>query len=454
MPLVPKINYSLYTTSKNRILLLTLLSCALLTDMSVGKWVIIPPGVMIVFILVCLLYIDHIKHWWASVLCLALFLLVAGRSFPRLANHGNLEVLLCISFFIVYARRIITGKGISSAALTNCFRYSLITIYFIAGFHKLNSGFFTTSGSCSAYVTQGLNLLFFDRHIVYPDILVRLLQFGTIAIEMVVPFGLLFQSTRKITAWTLLIFHFYLSLCGFSNFSAFAAFLIAGCIVNLNEQPGLKQLKAVKIYILFTIMAAIAAYLSRKFGWGTRQDSLIVNGIIYNIGMFYLFYNLLHKCTVAPIRNNTGTLPLIFAVLITLWGLQGYVGLSNTSTLTMFSNLVTEKSRSNHFIINTRYTKIWEFEEDYVAILKLPAQEMEWGTRYKIENYDLPLIEFKKLARHWSDTKEKISCTILYKGKTIYINDLANSEFSDTEWWYRFLFYRRIPKEGINQCMW
>lgn len=456
MPTVPKLNFSLYNTNKNLLILLTLFCCALFIDISVKEWVVLSPGITVVFILVILLYIDYVKNWWASVVFIALFFLTFISIFPALANHGNLELFFSLAFFIVYGRRMVTGKGISADTVTCCFRYSLITIYFIAGFHKLNEGFFTISGSCSAYVTQGLNLFIYNKYIIYPEVVVKILQYGTIAIEMIVPFGLLFHRTRKVTVCILLIFHFYLSLCGFSNFSAFATFLIAGCVINLQEQPKLKLLKAVKVYILFTIAAAIAAYLYRKFGWGIRQGALVVNGIIFNVGMIYLFYHLLYRKTIVPSQHKANLLPYLFVLLISLWGLQAYIGLSNTATLTMFSNLVTEKSRSNHYIINTKYTKIWDFEEDYVTIIRLPEEEKKWGKTYKIENYDLPVLEFKKLATRWTDSYgyKKISCTILYKGKEIELEDIAGSNFNDTKWWYRFLYYRRIPKNSINECMW
>jgi hypothetical protein len=437
--------------------LLALFSCALLIDVSVAKWVIMPPSIMIMFILVCLQYINFTNYWWASISTVMLFLLMLGPDFPRLANHGNLAIFICIITLVLYIRKVICRKSISYNTVTLSFRYSLVTIYFIAGFHKLNSGFFSISGSCSTYVSQNLNAVLFGEGFMYPDYMIRCLQIGTIIIEMVIPFGILFYKTRKITAWILLLFHAYLSFCGFSNFSAFAGFLLAGCLFDLNQSRiSIKIRNALKVFIFIAIVSSLKAYFFKRFELSSRAIMLMANGILINIGLLYFFYYILKENIDKRKIHNTSLLPYIFIFLITIWGLQGYFGLSNTSTLTMFSNLVTEESRSNHYIINTAKCKIWNFEEDFVTILELP-QDSDWGRYYKIENYDLPLLEFKKVAASWvkdSDSKSKLQCKILYRGNVIQINDLAKSEYSKPKWWHNFIYYRRIPKGGFNQCQW
>src|SRR5690606_11477385 len=101
-------------------------------------------------------------------------------------------------------------------------------------------------------------------------------------------------------------------------------------------------------------------------------------------------------------------------------------------------------------------TKIWNFEEDYISIIGLPTENVvEWDRRYDIHDYDLPFIEFKALAHKWIEKSEKkLSCKIKYRGQTIEIRDISSSEFLARKWWQRFLYYRKNPKEGINECMW
>jgi hypothetical protein len=351
--------------------LLTLFSCALLIDVSVAKWVIMPPSIMIMFILLCLQYVSFTNYWWASISTVLLFLLMLGPDFPRLANHGNLAIFIGIVTLVLYIRKVVYKKSISYDTITLSFRYSLIAIYFIAGFHKLNSGFFSFSGSCSTYVSHSLNLFLFGEGFIYPEYIIKCLQIGTIVIEMIIPFGILFYRTRKATAWILLVFHAYLSLCGFSNFSAFAAFLIAGSILEINQYHiSGKIINALKVYVFIAIISSLTAYLIKRFELSNRAIMLMVNGILVNIGLLYFFYFVLRAKAHKRQVYRGSLIPFVFIFLIALWGMQGYFGLSNTSTLTMFSNLVTEQSRSNHYIINTAQTKIWDFEEDFVTILE------------------------------------------------------------------------------------
>jgi len=382
------------------------------------------------------------------------YFLVFARHYPKMANHTNLAVFCCLLIIVLYILKIFFNKRVSLDTITYCFRFSLITIYFIAGFHKLNSGFFALNGSCSTYISQGFNSFFLSKHINYPDYMVRFFQITTIVIEMIVPVGILYYKTRYYAVCILIIFHLYLSLCGFSNFSAVAVFLISACIIDLKATQLSKLPRLVKVYIFFVLVSVIVVCVLRHYNLSSRFEALVVNGIFLNCGIVLLFFNI-NKNSSPPVLTPKPILPFIIVMLICGWGLQGYLGLSNTANLTMFSNLVTEQSRSNHYLVNTAKTKIWNFEEDYITILKLPEQEKKWANKFKTVDYDLPVIEFKKQAAEWVRTSnQKLSCTLMYKNKIIEIDDLSNSSYSKPKWWYRFLYYRPIPKENINKCMW
>jgi hypothetical protein len=181
---------------------------------------------------------------------------------------------------------------------------------------------------------------------------------------------------------------------------------------------------------------------------------MIINGAIFNVGWLLFFYRVLTSNIKDKISYHISPVVMCIIFCVSLWGIQPYLGLSNIGNLTMFSNLVTEKSRSNHFLVNTMYTKVLDFEEDYLRIIKLP-KGTKWDDRYSIDNYDVPVITFKNMSGRWAARlKGKLPCTILYKGKVIKIDDLRTSSFRRTEWWHRFLHYRRIPLPGVNECMW
>jgi hypothetical protein len=113
---------------------------------------------------------------------------------------------------------------------------------------------------------------------------------------------------------------------------------------------------------------------------------------------------------------------------------------------------MTEKSRSNHLLINTQKTKVFNFEEDNLLILKLH----DTLKNNKLENYKLPMIEFKYLAGQWSKQYPNVilDAKIVYKNDTIVIDDIRKSKFNSRKWWYKYINFRKIQPENPNKCIW
>lgn len=438
-----------------RFLLLAILNCSLLMTLGSASWNY--QFITAFLMLVAGLQWLQIRFWWATFLALLPFLFLYLPQFPRLTNHGNLLTLIglfIIGYALLKSIRPQT-KNILQLNLPLLFRLTLICVYFMAGFHKLNSGFFDLNGSCSTSVNQTLNNIIFGGQFEPSRFQIRLSQWGTIIMEMIIPFGLLHYKTRKLTAWILVLFHFYLSLCNFSNFSGLAGFLIVGSVIDYKLIKDWKPiLKAVRVYLFFTIIACLAAYAFSRFQLVDSKYIRLHNGLIFNIGWFIFFYVVLTTISIRKEKSIISKWYYIPVLFFTLWGGQSYLGLSTAGNLSMFSNLITEKSRSNHLLINTNYTKIWDFEEDYVTIIKLP-EHLKWQNSIAILGSDLPLIEFKKQSNQWVKQEDGIiTCTIKYKGEIINIPNLKESEFSKSKWWHHFVYFRKIPKKGVNECLW
>lgn len=427
--------------------LLCLYNCALLLDVANSGWIHFKTA-CIVMCTTLVLYFNY-RMWWAVALSVIAVLTEFGADFPRLANHLNIEMVMGVALLIfIVLRHFGFKKNINYTTLTLIFRCFLISLYFIAGFHKINSGFFNISGSCVSYI----NLLFFGKHFMFPHTIVHLFQFSTIAIEMVLPFGLLFKKTRTVTVVMLLFFHIYLACCGFANFSAFAVLLLAGNLIDFEKHDELLLLKPLRIYIAGCLAAGVLGYLYVQYsGW--FHVLKLLRGIVLGLALIALFKALLQYQVDFKPNHGKKLLPALTVLVLFLWGMQGYVGLSTARNFNMYSNLLTIQSRSNHYLINTNYTKIWNFEEDLVTIIKCPA-EAKYYNGLIVEDYYIPMIEFKKMAKKWAQEGNDDSCVIEYKGKTIHIKSLKQSEYSKPEWWYSLLFYRLIPKDDTNVCVW
>ncbi|MDT0556718.1 HTTM domain-containing protein [Patiriisocius hiemis] len=433
---LPKVYYYLFT----------FFVVALLMGYGSNSWIY--PALVVALIISLLLLIFKQKFWLISFFIASIAVLLYGFSFPRMANHGNLEFFigLFIICFLLLKYKDIKNNTLSVKNITWFFRFSLLSIYFFAGFHKLNSGFFSINESCTFLINQG----FFSTEILTNTTIALVFQVGTILIEMLIPFGLLFRKTRKIAVLILLAFHIYLSFVGFSNFSSLAGFLLLGSLLSLKK---IKQ-KHLIIYTVSAVIAVITGFVLRNYTTLSFYKIAFINGLIYNIGWVYFFYNL-----VKGIKFNTKNLQLSWQLAIPvffvfLWSSQAYIGLSNTGNLTMFSNLITESSRSNHFLINTKKTKLFFFEDDYVTILELPDY-CKWNGIEKLEGYDLPYIEFKTQVGFWKQKyNNPIPATVVYKKDTLQIDNLKNSTFSTTNWWHKYLHFRKIPIKGNNECLW
>jgi len=401
------------------------------------------------------LFADY-KKWYFSYLSIVIPLVVLIPQFPRLANHANVETLISVFLVILLIRKIIfKDSSLDPNNVNQIFRITLIGLYFTAGFHKLNSGFFAIEGSCSTTIGIHNNIFRNNVNFTTSYYVSRLMQFSTIIIEMIVPFGMLIKKTRTLAIIILGFFHIYLSFCGFVNFSSFAIFLIAGSVLNFeSDYIDKKLVRGTRYLLLFSVLAAISTkllYWSRLLPAKYTSANL---AIWFNIGLALFFYSLIYYNRISVKRYNFVWYHPIILLAIFLWGSQCYIGLSTASSLSMFSNLITEKSHNNHYLIDTRKTKIWDFEEDYVTFIDIP-DKFKLHNRIAISGYSIPMVELKKSIVLWQHLKEPIPCTVSYKGDTIILTDITTSKLADpdTEWWHRFLYYRKINLKQ-NECLW
>lgn len=436
----------------NYLLLLGIFNCAILLNFHLGFWdyKIITA---LVFCAVGFTFWSY-KYWWASIFNIILSFVFFAIKFPRIANHANIEFFIEFIIIGLLIYKIINPKfKIAPNVLSAVFRVSVVTMYFYSGFHKLNTDYFNPCVSCVNEINEYVFRNFTGIKLSLPEKFSYFFQYTSIVVELLLPFGLLWPKTRKWTAILLLSFHFYLNLAVYADFSALAAFLILGCLIDFESKSIPKNLIiALRFYVLFSLFSILANYIILKYQINVKSRGFI-HGLVFNIGWLIFFFTYFKNYQVKVLKFEKRPTLLLSAcfVLLSFWTLRTYVGLGNAGNFTMFSNLITEKSRSNHLIIDTKSTKIFDFEEDNVLILQLP----DTIKNRKLENFKLPLIEFKYQAHQFCKKYSiKLNCTLVYKNDTIVIPDLKNSSFSKTKWWYKYLYFRKIQPEGANDCYW
>lgn len=442
-----------FLTLKNDTYLVALLlfNCAIILNYSAVIW---ESKVIMLSVLITILTLINFRHYWLIVINIILSIYWFLPCFPRLANHSNIQLSIGIVILLVFAlRAVFSSFSISPTLMSYIFRVSLITIYFCTGFHKLNTDFLNGCVSCVNNIHVRFIENFTGSKISLTQTDSAFLQYTALFTELILPFGLLFCKTRKITAIALLSFHFYLSLVYYADFSALSTFLIIGSVLNFeNKSFDTKILTSLKLYIIAAIAIVIVRSVLFKLNYTVALRSFIF-GILYNIGLLIFlipfFKNYIEKTSFYKKTYNFYTISII--TIISFWSLKTYVGLGNTGNLTMFSNLLTEKSRSNHLLIDTKKTKLYDFEEDKVLILKIDKK----AKVKEMEGFLIPITEFMYLAKNWSaKSKNPIQVTIRYKEKTIIIPDLKKSEYTKPKWWYHYIPFRKIQPIGPNKCYW
>ncbi len=384
-------------------------------------------------------------------------------NYPELSNHAVIQFFICLGVLFIVIHSLITHNSplYTSDQKTLLFRAAVFLIYFFSGFHKLNWGFLDADQSCVHYLNNYVVRVLGGEHATMPTWLTRLMQLATFFLELIVPFGLLFQRTCKWSVYALFVFHGYLFMAGFAHFASTSLFILPGCLINFNHNDDANKLiPRLKPYIIISAIASLLCFTICNWGNKKFEDGLLGPYFftccgIYLIAFVYavrLFWNIEPISTsLRSIWNYKIIVPVLF---IFLWGMEPYYGLSNRANMSMYSNMITMAGRDNHLLIKTKYTKLIPFEEDYVEILEMSNNVRRFiGSDYK--HYYYPLITFRKRA---SDALKKINdpvyIRLLYKGEEIVIEDLRRSEWSQSKWYDRYFYYRPTPKKGYGVCVW
>ena len=385
-------------------------------------------------------------------------------TFPRQANHANVEFFAGIFILALLSFKQYSRKAVVTPTLaTFSFRVVTFAMYFYAGFHKLNRDFFDASVSCANEFGSEKIIRIFNSlgcgpcspiftQLPYPAL--------TVFVEMVVPFGLFHSKTRKAAVAILLLFHTFLSIYGFSNFSALAIFLLTGSCIDFTKGVSIRTLKALRIYVAATLIYTICHFLRdiQLPGFRSASVTMMLSAAIFSGGAFFFFYIFLKENKSTTYSFTANQLPILLGIFICIsfWALRNYIGLGTIGNFTMFRNLVTEKSRNNRLLIDTRKTKIWDFEEDYVQIIELDNR-LKWQKSNSriMHRILIPMVEFGTMIDQWSEQYSgQISCTLIHNGEKMTIPDLRTSRFGKYRWWYHFLPFRVIQVDGANKCRW
>ena len=441
--------------------------------------------------------------------------------FPDVANHVNIIVYCNLLLMVGLGWSLIRPSPDDDGGfdlVRPVLQASMILVYSLAGFAKLNRDFLNPSVSCVGDMVGDLTSLVRSRAAGVPTLLLLLagalllagwllrrrfrpavlaaagaaiLAAGAVAIRLLpglardfgIPFVLGMAGlvilwelvlgpllARRETQLPVLLFswsmHATLALIGFVDFGALALTLLLTFVprewLDLVRAPtGLRllgrPLERGQLYFLVCLVAGAASASGHRFP----------AGVAFNVAALVLLYPMLAAALSArrpawpgvPIRGaSTPAWLYLIPLALDLHGATSYLGLRTAGNFTMFSNLRTEGERSNHLLLGANPFKWWHYQEDVVRVIRLDDRQAMIGYNYQpLEGNTLPVVEFRKLVHWWTEAGRRVSITFEYGGTTYATDDIAQEaawRSRGRDWEMRLMDFRIIQGAGPNRCRW
>jgi hypothetical protein len=429
----------------------------------------------------------------------SLFLLAGtlffGMDLPAAANHAMLALLVHVALggaaLAVAVRRRSHGDAAPFASqwlktARTPIGLTLVVLYGMATFHKLNTSFFDPAVSCAGTLAvQGMALVAPSSGAL-PDAVVMANAIGTVAWESALV--LLIASSRW-RPWGVvlgILGHVVLGLSVFYDFATFVfaiyvLFMPAGRIAALERAEWWRRagVAAWAVYLLATLgpRVAEAPISALPLTWVQLQIAcwLVAVGAIVGPLMWLSLTNRAHRdwpqWTARPVWL------LGVPCLALLNGVTPYLGLKTVANYSMFSNLRTEEGRTNHLVPFVQNMEISNLLRDTVDVYDVTIPDtvsLAWTTRAvggmhwirrqarwmdEPPPVRIPWTELRRTVQLWRDAgMDGVLVTYVHEGVRRERVDVLNARELNGPlgfWRRRLLAFRPIQQDdGPVPCRW
>ncbi len=393
------------------------------------------------------------KSQTLKLLALATGLIPFALDFPDLANHGNLMLMIgsALLLFMLF------GKKPTDELCAFYLRPLLPLIYFFAGFHKLNLDFFNPEVSCAND---------FLLRFASPAVSDALNQHG---LSLFIPLfviiwelsALVLLHVRRTQIWFLLVSTLLHGFFALHHFADFGSLMLALFYLWLPSSQ-LKPFNSAKAKTFFVVCFLIACLLpAEPLKFVTTETTFIFVGIFLLLAFTVFYWNSAELGNIPAVSVGVkiweSPKQLVLPLLLTAFTLTPYLGLRTSGNLTMFSNLKTEGTTSNHFLLRSNPIKIFQLQEDQIKFVQIdPLLGKE--RRLWLKDYALTATELYKKAKTWRNEGKKVSAVYWYRGELYATDDLAEDKKWQTDPYLKinalWLDFRMIQPDGLNRCRW
>ncbi|MGC3945843.1 MAG: HTTM domain-containing protein [Chryseolinea sp.] len=405
----------------------------LLHQLSFPDWRWHDPKGVILSLLV-LFVLQKPSAWQRFLLFVAFDWISVGIEFPEHPNHIVFSWLLngCIltSFALVaYRNKGVSGYNLGSAwfeAFAPWARVMLCILYWFTFFHKLNYSYLDLDWSCGARLHLEIN----ERIPVLPTApwAQYVAAYGTLIIELILPFLLIINRTRAVAIIFGMLFHGLLALhphVGLFSFSAtmialYTTLLPAAVAEDLKPMTWLPRIWNLALggLLIGVVIWALRGWLPVRLNLDEKVAHLWKLGMLTYYSYLGFCLLLIGKTTLKywkTIQLPQGTLATypvlgVFSVILFINGIGPYFGLRTQSSFSMFSNLHTENGVSNHVIMPSGI-QFTNWQSDLVEIIDTNDDELLFARDRNL------LVVFLELRRVRSGNRPDFWVRFVHNGK-------------------------------------
>lgn len=426
---------------------------------------------------------------------------------PRVPNHLVFVFVVACSIIAAWAGLVIRDKtlNINPSTLYNTFspiiRVEVLLLYFWAVTHKFNSGFFNSSTSCS---TLHIFKLKDQMHFIPTfEALITVNIYLTIFIEILIPLFLIFRQTRMIGLLLGLLFHLVVSFSypGFTTaiYATLSLFLTNHLYYTPRNQtdkhgPSMSDTRpplpntiyySLQICALLAILALLSHMYSRQWNYlRISINQMLVAAYALVIILYFIWIILPRWRTMnsdVPIFRTTSHYLWVFPAILFLNGLTPYLGIKNTQAFAMFSNLSTERGKTNHLFIppsiqlSNNLSDLVQINESSDSVINafgktirehpwtstyIPLSSPYFGSKYGVQSgwrFDLPYFMLRsRITELRKNGVKGIYVNYIRDGRTFVTSNAERDPHLSTAPYLarKFLLMRAVPREVTGLCMW
>lgn len=411
---------------------------------------------------------------------LAVFTVVNVEKLPHLANHANYYTLICVCLLLwiagVWWRN---GRRLDEETLARAFPgvrptlcLSLFVVYWMAGFHKLNAGFFDPDVSCAADFFLRYAREYDFPESVFPRWLLDTSPYLVVFVELAGALLLLVPRLQVLGILAFVLLHSYLVPLSFYDFASICYGILLCFLPPRLFEGSANRARAERGMRVLVVAMLVGNVVSRfledegledwiaadnAMGWFFLAGSLtLIVQVVRNARASGLRLLDLEGVNLFAFREVRPRWMWLMPLLLLVYTNTSYLGLRTAGNTTMFSNLRTEDGVSNHFLVSSSWQP-FGFQRDVLYVEAIPEEFRDEMRGQPEVGMGMTRFELRRIAERWRGRGEEVPMRFR-QGNRIYSYDDITEE---DEWarplpWIakKLMLFREIQPDGPNECRW